>query len=166
MKHDSRTTICSQKGFTMIEMIIVFMLIGILAVIAIPNFVQWRQRLEYRETARSIASVLRLAKSQAMGTNLEQQVVFNAATRQYGIQVGDRANNANFLGALTNVNTLLVSVATIPATVSPIQFLPTNGAAILPGGVNTIAIPVNDKSTNAPVFQVNVTSTGRIYITP
>jgi type II secretory pathway pseudopilin PulG len=163
MIRDNHAAIYSERGISMLEMLTVFLIIGILAAVAIPNFMQFRQRLEYRETARSIASVIRQAQSQSRN-GFEQQVEFNAA-RQYGFKACEQANNALCAGPLTNVNTLPTSVFTIPpAANSPIRFW-ANGRVELPNNAFSISIPVND-STNMTRFQVNVFSTGQVRITP
>ncbi len=45
-------TIRDRKGFTLIELMIVIMIIGILAAIAIPNFLQYRRKT-YEASAKS-----------------------------------------------------------------------------------------------------------------
>ena len=126
MKSNSHTTIGCPKGFSAIELIVVVAIIGTLVAIAMPPFIQWRENLQYRTAARSAASILRQAKNLAITTNLEQQVVFNPAVQGFGIQTGDRANNANFAGAPTNWTTIPSTVKISPITT--IMFAP-NGTS-------------------------------------
>lgn len=156
MKYSSRTAIRSEKGFSMMELMIVITLIGILIAIAAPSIIAYRQTLDYRTTARSIASILRQAKSQAIKNNLEQRVVISSAG--YGIQAGDRAYNSTSggWGSTTNFTTIPSSVITTPLTT--LQFTP-NGTASFAGTVH-----IQD-TTGQNRFSVTVTSIGRISVT-
>ena len=94
MSHLLNMKIRSSRGFTAIEMIIVLVIISVLSAIGMPSFLQWRQSLEARETARDFVNILRQAKSDAINTNLEQEVQFNSVSQQYGKRQGNQAFNA------------------------------------------------------------------------
>jgi len=95
MKFESRVDMKSEHGYSLVEMLTVFFIIATLSAIAIPSYMQWRESLEYREAAREVASILRLAQSGATGnTNRQHRVRFVQATRQYCIERGNRNSNS------------------------------------------------------------------------
>lgn len=59
----------NKKGFTLIEITIALAILGILAGIAIPNYLTWNARYEFKDTARNLSSNLTLAKLSAMSRN-------------------------------------------------------------------------------------------------
>lgn len=150
----SRTTIRSEKGFSMIELMVVIGLIGILIAIAAPSILDYSQNLDYRTTARSIASILRQAKSQAIKDNLEQRVVISSAG--YGIEAGNRAYDSTTWGSASNIKTIPSSV--LITSITTLRFTP-KGTASSVGSVD-----IKDK-TGKIRFTVKVESVGRISVT-
>lgn len=65
-----------QKGFTLIELMITLVMLVIVVSIAVPNYLDWIKNNRMDTSTRSIASVLQLARSEAV-------------TRQSIISVGD-----------------------------------------------------------------------------
>lgn len=59
----------NNKGFTLMEAMIVAVIIAIAAALAVPNFSGWMQRRAVNNEARRIASTLQLAKSEAVTRN-------------------------------------------------------------------------------------------------
>ena len=86
----------SSRGFTAIELIIVLVIISVLSAMALPSYLQWRQSLEARETASDFVHILRKAKSDAINTNREQEVQFDAVLGRYGNRQGNQAYNATW----------------------------------------------------------------------
>jgi prepilin-type N-terminal cleavage/methylation domain-containing protein len=83
-----------QKGFTLIELIIVIGMIGIMMAVAIPEFRDWRVRARYNDAAQSVAAALREARTKALSRNVQHRVEFDMANRQYRITQGSRAINS------------------------------------------------------------------------
>ena len=68
------------KGFTLIELMIVVAIIGILAAIAIPNFLRYQLRSKFAELRTNVEAI---RKSQESLRQSERMVCLNAATGQY-----------------------------------------------------------------------------------
>ena len=68
----------SERGFSMIELMMVVLVMGIVAAFAVPSALQMSQGMKLSGAANAIAGQLRLARSKAMATGLDQTVHFSA----------------------------------------------------------------------------------------
>lgn len=153
----TRRFVCRHKGFSFVEMMAVLALLSILAALAVPSFVRWRQNLEYREAARNIVSLLREARSRAIARNREHRVEFEQSSRRYGLRAGDKAVNSNWpdVPPVTDWATC-PSEVNFSANISSVQFN-TNGTAN--GGTITVKDGLLVKK-----YEIVVNRTGRIRI--
>ena len=65
------------KGFTLIELMIIVIIIGVTASIAYPNFDKAVHRLKIRNSARHMVSIMRLARSYAITNKADVGVHFD-----------------------------------------------------------------------------------------
>ena len=76
-------SLINKKGFTLIEVVIVAVIIGIISTIAIPRFGKVMTRLKMKTSGRDIISQLRLARSYAVSQKKPFGVHFDVNSNQY-----------------------------------------------------------------------------------
>jgi len=84
----------TEKGFTLVELMITVALIAIMALIAVPAFQRYAINANLKSAARDIASDFLLLKERAISGNTEYQIDFDAANDNYEIKKWDTGTSA------------------------------------------------------------------------
>jgi len=79
------------RGFTITELMIAVVIIGIVAAIAAPNFSRLSASLRMNSAARDLASTLQLARIKAIAQNTSVRLNFDTKANTYQLQLSDPA---------------------------------------------------------------------------
>lgn len=104
-----------QGGFTLLEMLVVLVIMGLLGAVVLGHGPVHPARLELRQSVRQLAASLREARARALYTGEVQSVVFSPETGFY--RVGNAAPRH------------LPALAISPQTVSTYRFFPDGSAS-------------------------------------
>ncbi|MBF0103485.1 MAG: GspH/FimT family pseudopilin [Desulfobacterales bacterium] len=108
-------------GFTMVELVIIFSIIGVLSVIAVPNILIWQQQANLRSETLRLYSVLQTARSVALKESRRVCVNFSldgAPTQDnYQAHYDDTTRN----GALDVGESLLSQISPNPYFITQIR---------------------------------------------
>ena len=81
-------------GFTLFELLIVLLIMGLITALAVPYFGRLAPRLEAKASAREVVSMLREARGLAIRDNREVVVVVDLAERSMALDAGKRLDFA------------------------------------------------------------------------
>jgi type IV fimbrial biogenesis protein FimT len=142
----------NKKGVTLIELVIVFVIIAIGAVLLAPNIGAWLPNYRLRSATRDIVSTMRTAQMKAVSTNTDYRVFFPDAS-SFVLQ----RNSGGFVDDGSH--------QTIPIGISlDLSNLPGNNAQFNPNSTCTIG-SVTLTNTKGTQKKITLTpATGRIKI--
>ena len=140
----------NKRGVTLIELVVVFAIIAIGSLLAVPNIGPWIANYRLRTATRDITSTLRVAKMRAVSNNVNYRVSFNTGAGTYILQ---RNTGALWVNEGT-AQTLPTGIRIDPAPVNnPLTFSPNSSSN---GGSIKLANTKNTKTITV------LPSTGRI----
>jgi prepilin-type N-terminal cleavage/methylation domain-containing protein len=73
----------AEKGFTLLEIIVVLGILGILASIAIPTFSSWLPDYRLKRAVQDLYSNMQLTKMEAIKSGDDRSIIFNPGGDQY-----------------------------------------------------------------------------------
>src|SRR5712664_2424607 len=68
------------RGFSILELMVVVVVIGVLTAIAVPSFQTYLQNLQIRSAAEAIVAGLQIAKNEAIRRNVNVQLNMDTGT--------------------------------------------------------------------------------------
>lgn len=83
----------ASSGFTLIELVMVMVIIGVLVTVAVPVILSWLPGYRVRSAAREIGSAFQLSRLKSATNTSEYRVIINASQVPFSIQTdkGDAA---------------------------------------------------------------------------
>lgn len=100
-----------QSGFTIVELMIGVVILGILAAVAVPNFQVWMQNGQISTAAEAITNGMQRARAEAVARNANVEFVLGADS-SWTVRIVGGANIESRLG---NEGSRDVTVTTVPA---------------------------------------------------
>ena len=76
----------NQSGFTLIEIAVVILILGLLFGFSIPTFAAFRQSQMLEAATQNLVGQLRLGRQKAIGLQHEQKLTFSVGTNLYSVK--------------------------------------------------------------------------------
>lgn len=106
-----------KDGFTLIEALVIIIVLGILAAVAIPSFSRYGPDMRLKGAVRDLKSAMELAKLKAIRENAFVALVFNTGTNSYTVFVDNGAGGGVANDWTQNGSEQVLTAVTIPSDV-------------------------------------------------
>lgn len=77
-----------ERGFTLIELMVVFAILGLVMAIAPSAYDKMKTSMDYRDAVRGVVTEMRAARQQAVLTGRDTAFAVDLEHKQYGVQGG------------------------------------------------------------------------------
>lgn len=141
----------NQKGFTMIELMVVVVIVGVLAAVAIPIYGKYIKNAKLTEATGRIGEIITACKAVAQENEVNGVAQWPTAAQLAAGTVIDLTNSANFSYAVTGG---LGANATLPANAITVTATGVAGGFQGPPAV-TVAVQVSTITANGGKPVVN-----------
>jgi len=109
-----------ERGFTLVEIMVVCVILGIATTLAVPNFLEWQARNQLRYVTSEVATQLTLSRMSAMNRNRGVNVTLQNVGGRVRISAVTTSDNVSVLdeevqskGALVNGSPITVSFSSM-----------------------------------------------------
>lgn len=168
MKHQSRSDLRSNNGFTMSELLASIAIVGILSTIAIPNYTNQLERAKQRQAAAIIEQMMTrlVASKEEMGTNpitwieLSNESAIITTTGIIKDTDGELTNKINLAEINYTIqrtdNTDPSNYYELTATNKANPNRNVMGCINLDNGASTVKLGIEDRADNKPVVSTDL----------
>jgi prepilin-type N-terminal cleavage/methylation domain-containing protein len=178
-----------QAGYSLVELLTVVAVVGILALVAVPNFMTYMQSNKMKVALRNFTSDLRTMRQMSIAQGVQTRITFTPgatntlSSRAYDFWIGNSSFNSTSWTLLTQQDLTKPALSKgFTRHTEDIAYFPNSGQTFdsvsgvysvvffpdghvgLPANATTAAVMLKtDAKVPKPLYQIDVSPSGRVY---
>lgn len=157
----------AQRGFTLIELIVVIALMGVVMLVSAPLAMKWRTNAQYREAARTVANMMQEARSLAISDGEAYKIECNPASSVCSLEKATLDASLSYAQVYSYAYPKKVLMRTgtncNQTTALELEFFPNGRTEMQSGPTPPPTVCVNESASERR-FRVGLESTGKVTI--